>query len=277
VLLFAGAAFVAIMALGFLATRVYDKAFDVGRYSDDSLRTWLMFGLRSVIPPLAFVLMVIVTWLIVRTIWRLLRPAVPPIDRLASRLQSTVSSAVTRRASANRPALAHWLLLVQILVVVALYLKYEPLLWALITPFDRADPSVWRVLYYSADDLGPVNGYQAFLPIAAAAMALAWRWLVRSSGGLAALDRTVVVAGIAITVLLFAGAAVPFRVFYDARNLHRHEIDGERCYEVGRRDNDVRIFCPDVLPGLTQSRVRTVPASKLGDQLAQLSPYATGR
>ena len=86
-----------------------------------------------------------------------------------------------------------------------------------------------------------------------------------------------VVAGIAITVLLFAGAAVPFRVFYDARNLHRHQIDGERCYEVGRRDNDVRIFCPDVLPGVTQSRVRTVPAGKLGDQLAQLSPYAAGK
>ena len=269
----AGAGFVTLVLLGFLATRVYDKAFDVGRYSDDSLRTWLSFGLRSVIPPLAFVLMVIVAWLIVRTIWRLIRPAVPPVDRLASRVQSTVSS-VTRHASANRLALAHWLLVAQIAVVVALFLKYKSLLFALITPFDRADPAVWQVLYYSADQLGPVNGYQAFLPISAAAMGLAWRWLIRSSGGLAALDRPVVTAGLAITVLLFAGAAVPFRVFYDARNLHRHQIEGDRCYEVGRRGSDVRVFCPDVIPSDTQSRVRTVAVDKLGEQLAQSSPYS---
>jgi hypothetical protein len=269
-----GAALVTLVMLGFLATRVYDKAFDVGRYSDESLLTWLTVGLRSVVPPVAFVLMVIAAWLIVRTIWRLLRPAVPPVDRLASRLQSTVSSVVTRRATANRPALANALLVAQIAVVVVLFLKYKPLLLALITPFDRADPSVWQVLYYSADQLGPVNGYQAFLPISAAVMALAWRRLVRSSGGLAALDRGVVGAGLAITVLLFASAAVPFRVFYDARNLHRFEIDGDRCYEVGRRETEVRVFCPDVIPGPTQSRVRTVPADKLREQLAQLSPYA---
>ena len=273
----AGAAFVTLVLLGFLATRAFDKAFDVGRYSDDSLRTWLTFGLRSVVPPLVFVLMVIAAWLIVRTIWRLLRPAVPPVDRLASRLHSTVSSAVSRRASADRRALAHWLLVAQIVVVVALYLTYRPLLMALITPFDRADPAVWRVLYYSADDLGPVNGYQAFLPITAALMGLAWRRLIRSSGGLAALDRAVVSAGLAITVLLFAGAAVPFRVFYDARNLHRHEINGERCYEVGRRGSDARVFCPDSAPTPTQSRVRTVSVDRLGDQLAQLSPYAPAK
>ncbi len=273
----AGAGLVSLLLLGFLATRVYDKAFDVGSYSDDSLRTWFRFGLRAVVPPLIFVLMVIVAWLIMRSVWRLLRPAVPAVDRLASRVQSTVSSAVTRRASANRPALAHLLLVAQIAVVVVVYVQYYPLFMALITPFDRADPAVWQILNYGPDDLGPVNDYQAFLPIAAAAMALAWHRLVRSSGGLVAMDRTVLGAGLAITALMFAGAAVPFRVFYDARNLHHHKIDGERCYEVGRRDSDARVFCPDFVPTPTKSRVWTVPVTKLGEPLGQLSPYAAAK
>jgi hypothetical protein len=272
----AGAAVVTLMLLGFLATRVYDKTFDVGRYSDDALGTWLRIGLRSVIPLVVWVVMVAVAWLILRTLWQVIRSAVPPVNGLAGRVEKTVSSALSRRAPIERLSIARWLLLAQVVVVLLLVQQYRPLLTALITPFNNADPSVWQVLYYSSDEVGPVNGWQALLPISAAAMALAWWRLIRSSGGLVALDRPVVAAGFTIIALLVAGAAVPFRVFYDARNLHRYEIDDERCYEVGRRGDEVRVFCPDAGPGL---RIRTVPAGSLGTQLDRsgvqpLSPYA---
>ncbi len=272
----AGSALIALILLGFLATRVYDKTFDVGRYSDDSLGTWLRIGLRSVVPLVAWVLMVVIGWLILRTIWQVIRSAVPPVNGLAGRVEKTVSSILSRRSPIDRLTIARCLLLGQVVVVVVLVLDYKALLMALITPFNTAHPSVWQVLFYSSDELGPVNGYQALLPISAAAMALAWWRLIRSSGGLIALDRPIVAAGFTIVVLLFAGAAVPFRVFYDARNLHRYEIDGERCYEVGRKGDEVRLFCPDVSAGL---RIRTVRAATLGTQLDHpgmqpLSPYA---
>jgi hypothetical protein len=271
-----GAAFVALMILGFLATRVYDKTFDVGRYSDDSIGTWLQVGLRSVVPLVIWVLMVVIGWLILRTVWQVIRSAVPPVNGLAGRVEKTVSSALSRSAPIERLTISRWLLLAQVVVVVVLVLEYQALLIALITPFNTADPSVWQVLFYSSDELGPVNGYQALLPISAAAMALAWWRLIRSSGGLIALDRPIVAAGFTIVVLLVAGAAVPFRIFYDARNLHRYEIDNERCYEVGRRGDEVRLFCPDVSAGL---RIRTVRAGTLGTQLdgpgvQSVSPYA---
>lgn len=263
------------MLLGFLATRVYDKTFDVGRYSDDSLGTWFRIGLRSVVPLIVWVLMVVIAWLILRTIWQVIRSAVPPVNGLAGRVERTVSSALSRRAPIDRMSIARWLLLAQVVVVVVLSLKYQSLLIALITPFNTADPSIWHVLFYSSDEIGLVNEYQALLPIAAAAMALAWWRLIRSSGGLVALDRPIVAAGFAIIVLLVAAAAIPFRVFYDARNLHRYRIDNERCYEVGRRGSEVRVFCPDVRAGL---RIQTVRAETLGSPIddpgAQpLSPY----
>ena len=272
----AGVTVVTLMLLGFLATRVYDKTFDVGPYSDDSLGTWLRIGLRSIVPLVSWVLMVGIAWLILRTIWQVIRSAVPPVNGLAGRVEKTVSSVLSRRASVDRLSIARWLLLAQVVVVVVLAVKYEALLIALITPFNTADSSVWQVLFYSSDEVGLVNEYQALLPIAAAAMALAWWRLVQSSGGLVALDRTVVAAGFTIIVLLVAGAAVPFRVFYDARNLHRYEINTERCYEVGRRDDEVRVFCPDDRAG---RRIRTVRAATLGTQLDHpgmppLSPYA---
>ena len=276
----AGAAFISVALLGFLATRVYDKTFDVGRFTDDSLGTWLKIGLRSVIPPAIWVFMAAIACLITRTIWQVIRAALPPVHRLADLVETTMASA---RKPVDRLAVARWLLLAQVLVVLLLTIRYSALLVALITPFNTADPSVWKVLYYSEDHLGPVNEYQALLPIAASVMAFGWWRLINSSGGLVAVDRATVAAGFAIVVLLIVAAAVPFRVFYDARNLHRYEIGGERCYEVGRRDNEVRVFCPDVVSGSSRPRIRTVPASTLGDPLEeqpgaeQLSPYAPRR
>ena len=272
-----GSAFVTVIFLGFLATRVYDKTFDVGRYTDDSLGTWLRIGLRSVVPLVVWVLMVVIGWLIVRTIWQVIRSAVPPVNGLAGRVEKTVSSMLSRRARIARLTIARWLLLGQVVVVVVLGLKYQALLTALVTPFNTAHPSVWHVLFYSSDEVGLVNEYQALLPIAASAMAVAWWRLIRSSGGLIALDRTIVGVGFTIVLLLLAGAAMPFRVFYDARNLHRYEIDKERCYEVGRRGDEVRVFCPDASAG---QRIQTVRAGALGTPLDRpgaqpLSPYDT--
>ena len=272
----AGSGFIALIFLGFLATRVYDKTFDVGRFSDDSLGTWLRIGLRSVVPLLVWVLMVVIGWLIVRTIWQVLRSAVPPVNGLAGRVEKTVSSILSRRARIERLTLARWLLLGQVVVVAGFFLKYQALLTALITPFNAAHPSVWQALFYSVDEVGLVNEYQALLPISAAAMAVAWWRLIRASGGLIALDRLIVAVGFTIVVLLFVAAAMPFRVFYDARNLHRYEVNKERCYEVGRRGDEVRVFCPDVTAG---QRIQTVRTATLGTQLDQpgmqpLSPYA---
>jgi len=277
----AGVAFLGIVLIGFLATRAYDRTFDVGRYTDASFSTWIRIGLQSMVPPVGWVAIAGALWLIVRTLWQTIRSAAPPVHRLASRVQSTVSSVVSRRALPDRLGLARWLLLGQVVVVLALSVQYWALLMALITPFNTADPAVWHVLFYSHDQTGPVNGYQALLPISAAAMGFGWWRLIRSAGGLIALDRGVVVVGLAIVGLLVVAAAVPWRVFNDARHLHRYNIDGDRCYEVGRRDNEVRVFCPDVMPGSSRARIRTEQVGKLGAQLGEgdppLSPYAPAK
>ena len=55
-----------------------------------------------------------------------------------------------------------------------------------------------------------------------------------------ALDRLVVRARFTIIFLLIAAVTVPFRTFYEARNLPRYQVNGQRCYEVGRRDRERR-------------------------------------
>jgi hypothetical protein len=107
-------------------------------------------------------------------------------------------------------------------------------------------------------------------------MALAWRQLIASAGGIAALDRPVVGAGLTIIFLLIAAVAVPFRTFYEARNLPRYEVAGQRCYEVGRRDGEVRLFCPDIVPTADRSRNMNLRQDdpSLQKPLPHLSPYA---
>ena len=121
------------------------------------------------------------------------RSAVPPVHRLASRVESTVSSVVTRRTSRDRLVLARWLLLAQIVVVVALV---REVLGAPHRPHHAVRPrrsgGVAGPVLQRRSTSGAVNGYQALLPISAAVMALAWWRLIRSAGGLVALDRAVV-------------------------------------------------------------------------------------
>jgi len=273
----AAGAVAAIVVLGFLATRAYDSAFGLGRFADDSFTTSLRVGLRSLVPPAVWVTLVLVSWLVVKTIWQTTQSAMPPLQRFARRVHSSVSSAITGRTPRDRNTLARWLLLAQAAVVVIVLVVYRRELYALTIPFDRANPSVWQVLFYDSDRLGPVNDYQRLLPIAAAAMGIAWRRLIKSAGGVVALDRPVVIAGVAIIGLLVLGVSVPFRVFYEAnRGLPRYEVDRERCYEVGRRADDVRLFCPDVVPGPNQFRNKNVKADnpQIQQPLPALSPYA---
>lgn len=271
--------FAVITLFGFLATRTYDTSFSLGRFADDSLGTWIKIGIRAIIPPVAWVMMVLIGWVILRTLWQITRSAMPPVQRLASRVHSSVSLALGRRTPRDCNVLARWLLIGQVGIAIALFLRYQSLLVALVTPFEHSDPAVWQVLFYSAAQLGPVNSYQALLPIAAATMALAWRQLIASAGGILALDRPVVGAGFGIIFLLIAAVAVPFRTFYEAQSLSRYEVKGDRCYEVGRRDGEVRLFCPDIVPAADRSRNRNLRDDdpSLGRPLPRLSPYTPKR
>ena len=220
---FAGAVFIGLVLLGFLATRVYDRSFAVGRFTDDSFSTWITVGLRAIVPPVGWVVIVVVVWLVLRTIWQATRSAFAPVHRLASRVESTMTSAMIRRTTGDRLSIARWLLIAQVIVTVTLFLRYYDLLIALIMPFDRADPSVWQVLFYSEDHVGVVNEFQAFVPISAAVMGVGWWRLIRSAGGVVALDRAVVAAGFIIILLLVAAPPVSWRVFNNARHLQRYQ------------------------------------------------------
>jgi hypothetical protein len=273
----AAAGLATVVLFGFLATRAYDNAFDLGRFADDSLGTWVRVGIQALVPPMAWVILTAVVWLIVRTIWHTAESAVRPLQRLTERVRSSLSSVVRRSTPRDHNVLARALLLGQVAVVGVLILIYRHQLLALVTPFDHCDPAVWQALFYSSDQVGPVNHYQALLPIAATVMGLAWRRLIKSAGGIATLDRPVVAAGFALILLLVAGVTIPFRVFYNANlQLTRYEIDDERCYEVGRKDDLVRLFCPDVVPGPNRSRNQNVKQDdpRLQRPLPVLSPYA---
>ncbi|HET9372100.1 MAG TPA: serine/threonine-protein kinase [Vicinamibacterales bacterium] len=263
-----------VVFVGFLSTRAYDAAFSLDRFADDSLGVYAITGVRSLVPPLIFAAMAYVAWLVFRAFWQTIAPAVPPVHRLSTRVQSSVSAAIGRRMPSDLNVLARATLLVQVLSVAVLFVVFQPILNALITPFDRADPSMWYVLHYTGGNdakLGLVNDYQMIMPVVAVAMALGWRRLLRRTGSFAVLDKPILGAGLGIIAIVVMAVAVPFRVFYAVQDAQGYRINGERCYEIARLDDDVSLFCPDANPD-QQRRNRVVPATELREELKISTP-----
>lgn len=261
--------------LGFLSNVVYAAAFGLGRFADHSVAGSAEVGLRALVPTTVFAVMPLAAWLVLRTVWQLTRPAIPPLSRLTSRVHSSVSTVVARHGPRDLSTRAQALLVAQLSVTAWLFFTFDELWPALYTPFERADASVWQVLYFGADQLGSVNHYQMLAATMAVVMALAWRELMRRPGAGSVIDRPLVVAGVGIACLLAGSIIVQYRLFNLSQLLPRYEVDGDRCYEVGRRDDAVKLFCPDVTPTTDRARSLILHASdaRLLKPLPSLSPF----
>lgn len=236
---------ICVAFFGFLSTRVYDTKFGVGDLADESPLSWVKYGVLVMLPPAALTLIFLVLWAIGRTVWQLLRPAVPPLDRLSSRAKQTLSDSVGRHMPRDLKTLGRWLLVIQVVATVALAVIFRQLFVVLLYPLRDIGPDLWNALTPNWDRGSLPTHYLEASVITIALMVIGWRSLLRQPGAWMQVDRSVIAAGLAVIALVVLALLAPYRLFFLSNHLPAFEVEGGRCYQTARRGDDLMLFCPD--------------------------------
>ena len=99
--------------------------------------------------------------------------------------------------------------------------------------------------------LSPQNdaqlGYRVVLSLVAFVSGACWFRLLRATTVGATIDRPVVAAGLAVLAITLALLCAPYRLVHGS-DFQRADFNNQRCYIMGQRDDQLLLFCPDVVP-----------------------------
>jgi hypothetical protein len=258
--------------LGLVTSAHYDRALGRTReFSDDTMRTWFTLGFQSLLPPFIYTLLFLVVGRVLAAFWHFTQRLIPSARRVTDLTRTTISGTLERLTGSDAPTTAQGLLLLQVFAVAAIAWLYRDLLATLPLVVDEAEPGAFRVL-----DPAPSNGLLYTFGMATAAllasMWIGWHRLLIRSGSL--LPRGTVLAGIAMMVMVLLLIELPYRLFYKS-DADQVAFRDQICYVIGRRADDVLLYCPALpkhrrTPVVKSSEVKTL--SEQGKIFAPVNP-----
>lgn len=226
---------VGCLLLGLVTSTAFNATVRrTGGFSDDTPLDWLILGAQSLFAPFIYAVLTIVALAMVRTVWRVLRRST-----LAPRVAGATRS--SGAWSAIEPAMAaQWLLIVQAVAFGLIVWQFFEVFSVLAYFPDGIDPS--SVALLSEASFTPQN-YRQSLTVTLVMTLLAWLALLRVPATAGAIDQATRGGGLAMLVATVLLLQLPYRLMFQNEQLVV-EHDGLRCYELGRRERDVLIYCP---------------------------------
>jgi serine/threonine-protein kinase len=245
--------------MGFVSTAAFNMTLGRGDFGAESPFQWFVWGLRALVAPLLDLTIYTIAVLVIAAGVRVLFRLFPAIGRTAS------SAATMCRHFLEARKLDDWNLLLQVaagLGALALGL----------VAFNRWNDATIFAMY--ADNapmdrlvsLRPANepDYDVFprlVEVVLFAYGLAV-YVVYSNAGRAGVRIPVVtttyVLAVPVVALLLM-RAIPYRVVYQ-NAFERVDYGDMRCYDLGRREGMVRLFCPDESPPRIRDKTVADPA-----------------
>jgi serine/threonine-protein kinase len=246
---------VVVALLGIITSAAFNVTLERTAFADESLVDWAVWGLRSLVGPIGNVAQVLLVLylvvLVLRLARRLMAPALGPWRERVHRLR--------RLLGLNSPTVvAQWAFVVALACLSGVCIVH----WRLVAALPHFISTM------TDEDLrafSPANKAQHF------AYRSSFDWLVLGTGWAfwrirrmrrepgARPDAAPTVA-LGLTLVIAATLwAAPYRLWFQAER-PRIELNGQRCYDLGRRNAQVLAYCP----GAAQPRVRRVPANDPG-------------
>jgi hypothetical protein len=249
-----GAGMAVIWILGFLTSAAFDISLDrPADFANESVFDWWMWGFRSLVAPAFYALGAVVVLRLVSVAAHLLG-RVAGLRGMATRVAALPQSAAARLGLDNPIAVGQMLLVLQVAVLACVFWYFFDLIAAFRSTISVADAATLVPL--APENIRLHEDYRSVLPLLAFAMVAAWarvwRWRRQGASGS---DRTTVVAGTSLVVILVVLAQVPYRIL-NHNTFQRLAFAGERCYAIGERGTDLLLYCPDA----RAPRNKVVPA-----------------
>jgi eukaryotic-like serine/threonine-protein kinase len=235
----------AIGLLGWLTTAAYNQSLglDASFSSDQVPRDWFGFGVRALFAPALLVTLVFLAGRLVVTISRQILRLVRPLGRGAAALRARVATLAMRLGAGDVVAASQWLLVGQVIALTLVWLRFVDLIEAIASPGEVV-PAKLGLLANESDE---ALFYRAAITLILLGMGLGWQAILSRPGAAIAVHRTTVIAGMAAIVFALLMLVVPYRLLYH-NEMPRTEYEGARCYEVGARENQLLLYCPDLPP-----------------------------
>jgi hypothetical protein len=243
---------VGLVLLGMLTSRMFNTRLGRSDYASENMADWLVWGLRSCVGPAIYLLMGFASLGLVVAARRV---AIATSDR-ARRLDTVTRErvrAAARRLHLDEPAvLASLVLLVAASALLAAWLHFGPLYSALLSDFSTAPAATIRSIAPIVDGaVNPSNNsYRHTFTRLVLVLTLVWYLVVRFAANKGERLHWSLLAGAAATIVLaLASLDLPFRLFNNqGTQFDAAKWQGQDCYILGERQDDVLLFCPALQP-----------------------------
>ena len=266
------AAFAAVGAIGFMASKAYAVMFGLeGEFASESPRVWLEVGVRTLPLVVAMVVVIEVVWAAAALIWRVTSRNSTLVGTWSQRTTQSLLAASERTGLDDARSGATLLVVVQCVVLIAAGWWFKDVIGAFTKPI------VVMVLptHILLDHSGRWLLFREVMSVLTVAGGYGW-WLALRYWRLAEVGFARVIAGIALTAASLALATVPWRIVQQSE-FEIATYGPDRCFIVAERETRVQLFCPG-----HQQTTRVVETGdkrlvRLGTKQNVFSAVANGR
>ena len=238
--------FIAIVTiLGFVTSLALEQGLGLTtELGPTAIVSWLFWGLRSLIAPTVFGIILTIGFLLSASVVRFLS-TIPGVRAVIERLSARARALPVGLASLPTSSLSQLLLVVHVVVLAALALAFSPLITGFMTFMTASRGSI--------DSLRPSNLpmhelYGYFLTSELLIFCVAWYRVLRRHVHRRERDKLVyIVAGAAAILLSLLLFTVRFRILSHSER-ERVGYGTETCYLVQDRGATALLFCPRTYP-----------------------------
>jgi hypothetical protein len=239
-----------VAGLGMLSTLAFDVSLGRSGFATAGVGDALYWGARSCVGPAISLLMGLAAIGLLNAIRRLLLAASDTLRRCDAALCRRLGGAARRCRLNETPVIASYALLACASALVLAWWYFSPLLGAMVTSVPIAPVESLRLLAPGSN--GAINDYHVNYRITftwiAIVSILAWGLIVRRARReRQALQPGVLAGGVGVIVLALGSLDYPFRLLYH-NQFDAVRYEGETCYILGERADDVLLFCPSMPP-----------------------------
>jgi eukaryotic-like serine/threonine-protein kinase len=244
-------------ALGFLMSMAFNVTLGrTSEFADESLGEWWVWGVRSLVAPVVYVslalalrgpLMVLLRLgaFAFRSVWAPIRRASNLADRLSTRFHDALRHVPQRLRLETLEVRAQLLLPLQVLLLIGFAWHFRDLIGAYTNHISDAPAGAMTAL--QPDNVGRHVAYGVALDALILLAVVSWWALIRTRvrRGESAIDSNVVVASVLLTISLLM-LTLPYRIIWH-NDFERVQIESARCYNIGQRDGDLLVHCPELM------------------------------
>jgi len=250
---------VGLTFVGFITSTMYGSPLGLSiSFEGESPLWWPLWGLRSLILPLGQIVVAISIFAVAIQVWRIALGIVGPLRRCYERLLDANGILRSWAQTVPRRTLAGSLLIAHLLALGVFWWKYRELFESF-TNFLKSSGTL--------ESLDPNHAIDHRLYMRVFSLLLlgfGWGWYRLWKMKLRFLEprsTTAFVAGAALMVLSLLHMTAPYRLFFHSKG-ERVFYQAQQCHAIGKRGNDLLLFCPTQDPPWSKLVNLTDPALK---------------